>query len=131
MDLSTIYARLIADGCRQARYGDFVIVTMPSTSFAVTAQELQGANSWARARASMGNVTRDRTAYTDRFETILARTGSGLASKGSRPTLARIVTGMKQNGVDMNEWMVPHNVFESVEVKKQKPAADAPAEPIA
>ena len=96
---------------------------MISSAFAVTAQDLQVANSWARSRASLGNINRDRSAYTDRFDTMLARTGSGLASKGSRPTLARIVNGMKANGVDLNEWQVPHNVFESVEMKKSAPVA--------
>lgn len=123
MGRSTIFAGMTAMGCRRARYGDFVIVTLSSSAFAVTAQEISTVESWARGRASLGSEHRDRTAFTDRFENLLARSGSGLASRGSRPVLARIVQGMEQNGIVMSEWSIPHNVNESVEIKK--PAATA------
>ena len=78
---------------------------------------------WARSRASLGNPHRDRSAFVDRFDTVLARSGSGIATKGSRPVLAMIVKGMEKNGLQMGDWSVPHNINESVEVKK-KPKPD-------
>lgn len=103
-----------------------MVVTLQSAGFAVTAQELQTAEAWARSRASLGNAQRDRSSFIDRFETILARCGSGFASKGSRAVLAHIVKGMQQNGIEIKEWSVPHNTFESVEVQKPKSAAPIP-----
>lgn len=109
-------------GGRTSRYGDFIVVTMSASAFVTTAQEFQQVQTWARARASLGNPQRDRTAFTERFQTLLARSGSGIATKGNRQILARIVKGMEQNGMQIGEWSVPHNINESVEVKK-KPAA--------
>lgn len=114
-------------GGRTARYGDFVIVTMSASAFAATAQEFQQVQTWARARASLGNPHRDRSAFTDRFETVLARSGSGIATKGNRQILARIVKGMEQNGLQVGEWSVPHNINESVEVRKKPKAAEPEA----
>lgn len=118
----TLLAGATDGGCRRARYGDFVIVTLQSAAFAVTAQDLQIAENWARSRTSLGNAHRDRTAFIDRFETILGRVGAGIASKGSIPVLARIVKGMTANGVQLSEWSIPHNINESVEVKKPSAA---------
>lgn len=110
-------------GYRTARYGDFVIVTLQSAAFATTAQDHVQAENWARGRPSMGSIQRDRSAYFDRHEILLARSGSGIATKGHRQVLKRIVTGMEQNGMQMNEWSVPHNINESVEIVKKPPAA--------
>ena len=121
-------------GYRAARYGDFVVVTLQSAAFATTAQDHLQAENWARGRASLGNVQRDRTAYFDRHEILLARGGSGIATKGHRQVLQRLVKGMEQNGMQMNEWSVPHNINESVEIQKKKPvaaAASLPAAPVA
>ena len=123
---STLFAGATAGGCRTARYGDFVVITLQSAAFAVTAQDLQQAEAWARSRSSLGSPHRDRSAFMDRFETLLARGGSGVATKGGRAVLARIVKGMEANGIQINEWAVPHNINESVEVQKQKPAAIVP-----
>lgn len=111
-------------GGRTSRYGDFVVVTMTASAFVATAIEYQQVQTWARARASLGNAQRDRTAFTDRFETLLARSGSGIATKGSRQVLARLVKGMELSGLQIGDWSVPQNVNESVEIKKKpKPAA--------
>jgi hypothetical protein len=113
----------LSSGGRTSRYGDFIIVTMPSAAFATTAQEYTTVQTWARSRASLGNPHRDRSAFVDRFDTVLARSGSGIATKGSRPVLAMIVKGMEKNGLQIGDWSVPHNINESVEVKK-KPKPD-------
>lgn len=109
-------------GGRTSRYGDFIVVTLSALAFATTAQEYQQVQTWARARVSLGNPHRDRTAFVDRFGIVLARNGCGVATKGSRPELARIVKGMQQNGLQIGDWAVPHNLNEGVEVKKREPS---------
>ncbi len=66
---------------------------------------------------------RTQVAAAPDFDTVLARSGSGIATKGSRSVLAMIVKGMEKNGLQMGDWSVPHNINESVEVKK-KPKPD-------
>ncbi|HVT36270.1 MAG TPA: hypothetical protein VHE37_11825 [Nevskiaceae bacterium] len=124
----TIHAGMTAAGFRRARYGDFVVITLSNGAFAVTAQDMMMVETWARGRTSFGNAQRDQTAFTDRFDNVLARSGSGIATKGSRPVLARIVAGMMANGIDIKEWSVPHNINESVEVVRRKPPVN-PLEP--
>ena len=131
----TLLASATGSGCRTARYGDFVIVTLPAAAFATTARELQIAENWARSRSSTGNPQRDRTQFFDRFENLLARNGSGIATKGNNQTLQKLVKQLEANGQQMNEWSVPTTLNDSVEVVKRKPAPDttqpraAPAEP--
>lgn len=129
MKVLTLLQSASSPTIRTARYGDFVIVTLQSAAFATTAQDYQQAETWARGRTSLGNSQRDRSAWMDRHETLLARSGGGIATKGARSILARIVKGMEQNGIQINEWSIPHNINESVEVQKPKPkpAAAVPA----
>lgn len=124
----SLFASATGPGFRASRYGDFVILKMQSAGFAVSARDLQAAEAWARARSSMGSMHRDRTAFIDRFETVLARSGSGFATKGASAVLRRLVQGMEQAGIDIKEYTLPPNLNESVEiVKKKPPAAAAPA----
>jgi len=81
------------------------------------------AQNWARGKMSSGNAQNDRSLFTDRFETLLARSGSGIATKGSRATLRGIVAGLTQLGVQMSGYSVPININESVEIERKKPAA--------
>lgn len=130
----SLFASAIGTGYRASRYGDFVILTMQAAGFAVPARDLQAAEAWARSRSSLGSTHRDRTAFVDRFETILVRSGSGYATKGSMAVLKRLVHNMEQAGIDIKDYSVPHNVNESVEVKKPKappPAGSAAADAVA
>lgn len=111
----------LSGGGRTSRYGDWVVVTLPAMAFATSAQEFQQVQAWARARASLGNVHRDRSFFVARFETVLARNGGGLATRGSRPVLQRLIAGLKQGGLQMDEWSIPHNINESVEIKRKAP----------
>ncbi|HEY0917335.1 MAG TPA: hypothetical protein VGE22_20815 [Solimonas sp.] len=109
----------LSGGGRTSRYGDWVVVTLPAMAFATSAQEFQQVQTWARARSSMGNVHRDRSLFVERFETVLARSGGGIATRGSRPVLQRLIAGLKQGGLQMDEWSIPHNINESVEIKRK------------
>ena len=124
----TVLKSVFASGGRAARRGDYTIVYMHGSAFITTAPEFMQQQTWARSRMSTGNPTRDRTMFVDRFETVLARVGCGLASKGNRGVLSRIVKAMKANAMFLEEWAIPHDLNQSVEMKKKVPvaAADVP-----
>lgn len=76
-------------------------------------------------------LPRDRTSFVDRFETVIARIGSGVRTKGSRGVLQRIVKSMKANALLLEEWSIPHDINESLEIKpKAKPVAATVADAI-
>jgi hypothetical protein len=117
---ATVLTSVLAHGGRTSRYGEFSIVHMHGCSFITTPMELTQMTNWARGRVSCGNPSRDRTAFTDRFETILARSGSGISTRGNRSVLSRIVKAMKASAVFLEEWMIPRDLNESMEMKKKK-----------
>ncbi|TJY62020.1 hypothetical protein E4T66_07210 [Sinimarinibacterium sp. CAU 1509] len=120
----TLLLSVFSGGGGTARYGDFVVVRLSAGAFAASSQEFNMTQNWARARVSSGNAQRDRSTFTDHFETLLARSGCGIATKGSRPLLKRIVEGLKQMNIDLSEWSIPANINESVEVQRRTPATD-------
>lgn len=117
---ATVLTSVLAHGGRTTRYGDFTIVHMHGCSFITTPMEYMQMQNWARGRTSCGNPARDRTTFLDRFETVLGRAGGGVATRGNRAVLARIVKGMKANAVFIEEWMVPHDLNQSMEMKRPK-----------
>lgn len=116
----TLLRSVFSSGSGTTRYGDFVVIRLPSASFAASAQEFHIVENWARARISSGNAQRDRSQFTDRFDTLLARSGCGIATKGSRPLLKRLVDGLQQMNLDLSAWSIPHNINESVEIERRK-----------
>ena len=124
---TTVFMSVFATGGRIARYGEFSIVYMHTGAFITTPIELLQHQNWARGRTSSGNAVRDRTAFTDRFETLLARVGSGLSTKGSRGLLQRIVKAMAAAAVPLESWNIPLNLNETMEMKKKPVPAVAPA----
>ncbi|MGH8481980.1 MAG: hypothetical protein ACRES8_05925 [Nevskiaceae bacterium] len=126
MSAATILTSVFAQGGRTSRYGEFTVVFMHGCSFITTPMEFMQMQNWARGRGSCGNAPRDRSAFTDRFETMLARIGSGLNTRGNRPLLSRMVKAMKANGLLLEEWNIPHDVHDSVEMSKPKRAPGPP-----
>jgi len=116
---ATVFTSLFAGGGGTSRYGDFVIVRMPNASFIATPMEMMQLTNWARARMSSGTPQRDRTSFVDRFEVIIGRIGSAISTRGSRPVLARLVKSMKANGLVIGEWSLPHDINDSMEIKKK------------
>ncbi|MCC2655699.1 MAG: hypothetical protein K0Q76_807 [Panacagrimonas sp.] len=114
-------------GGTTSRHGDTVVVKFPASTFATNSVDYKRVESWARARLSIGNANRDRAAFVDRFENLLARSGGGIATRGNRPALRLLITGLKQAGMEMDQWSVPHNINESVEATKRPPAPGATA----
>lgn len=117
---ATVLTSVLAHGGRTTRYGDFTIVHMHGCSFITTPMEYMQMQNWARARVSCGNPSRDRTTFLERFETVLGRAGGGVATRGNRSVLSRIVKAMKLNAVFVEEWMVPHDLNQSMEMKRPK-----------
>ena len=104
---ATLLASVFAGGGRASRYGDFTIVTLHGCCFATTPGEFQQQQSWALTRGSSGDAARDCAAFVDRFDTVIGREGSGIASKGSRMALQRIIKAMRASAVFMKGWNVP------------------------
>jgi len=121
---ATVFTSVMQHGGRTSRYGDFTVVHMHGCSFITTPMEFMQMQNWARGRMSCGTPARDRSSFTDRFETLLARVGSGLTSRGNRMALGRIVKSMKANAVFLEEWSIPRDLDAGVEIRKRKPAAD-------
>ena len=115
---ATVLTSVFAAGGRTARYGEYTVVYMQGSTFITTPMEFVQMQNWARSRTSSGNPARDRAMFVDRFETVLARLGSGLASKGSRALLSRLVKAMKANAMFLEEWAIPRNLDEGVEIRK-------------
>jgi hypothetical protein len=124
---ASVLNSVFGTGGRIARYGEFSIVYMHTGAFITTPMELMAQQNWARARVSCGNAVKDRNAFVDRFETVLARAGSGLSTKGSRGLLQRIVKAMTAAAVPLESWSIPLNLNESMEMKKK---AVVPAMPV-
>lgn len=120
-DPQTLLLSAFSGGSTSSRHGDFVMVKFPATTFAASAMDFHLVRTWARGRLSLGNPQRDRVAFIERFETLLARGGSGIATKGNRPALRQLVSGLTQVGIAIGEWSVPHNIDESMEVKRRAP----------
>jgi hypothetical protein len=118
---ATVLSSVLAHGGRTNRYGEFTVVHMHGCSFITTQMEFTQNQNWARARTSCGNPVRDRTAFTDRFETILGRSGSGVSTRGNRSVLSRIVKAMKASSILLEEWMIPRDLDAGMEMKKRKP----------
>lgn len=125
MSSPSILTGATAAGCRRTRHGESVLVVMQSTAFAVLALELTKVESWARATASIGGGQRDLIAFVARFDHVLARSGGGVATRGSDAVLARIARDLVAHDVDISGWAMPRSVRESLQVNPAVPSPGA------
>ena len=116
---ATIYSAAFGNGGGTSRYSDFVVVRMPNCKFITTPMELQQVSSWARGKMSSGTPQRDRTTFLERFETIIGSSGSAVSTKGNRGVLARMVKSMTASSLMLTEWSIPHDINDSVEIKRK------------
>lgn len=128
---ATVFTSVFAHGGRTSRYGDFTIIHMHNCSFVTTPMECLQMSNWARGRPSSGNAQRDRMSFVEKFETVLARVGSGVATRGSRSILARMVKSMKASSLMLADWQVPRDLNEGVEMKRRPVPAAARVVPAA
>lgn len=117
---ATIYSTAF-NGGGSSRYADFVVVRLTNCTFITTPMELQQVSNWARGKMSTGTLSRDRTSFLERFETIIGRTSSSITTRGNRGLLQRMVKGMKASSILMAEWSIPHDLDASMEMKKRVP----------
>lgn len=127
---ATIFTSVFAGGGGTSRYGDYTVVKLSNCSFITTPMEFQQMSNWARGRVSSGTPHRDRMAFIEKFETVLGKMGSAVATKGNRSVLARIVKSMKANSMMLQEWNIPRDLDAGVEMKRRLPPT-APATPAA
>jgi hypothetical protein len=111
------------NGGRISRNGDLVVVTLNALAFITTAQEFQMAAQWGRSKQSNGIVHRDVMALVERLETVIARNGSGVATRGNPKALQRMVLAMTQLAIPLDDWAVPLALAEEGMQVKKKPAA--------
>ena len=128
---ATVFTSVFAHGGRTSRYGDFTIIHMHNCSFVTTPMECMQMSNWARSRPSSGNPQRDRMSFVERFETVLARVGSGVATRGSRGILARMVKSMKASSLMLEDWQVPRDLNQDMQMKKRPAPAVAVIAPAA
>lgn len=128
----SVMDNVLSAGGRVTRAGDMAVVYMQGAAFATSAQEFQQAQQWARSKPGHDIPHRDRQAFIARFETIIGRNGSGIATKGGNKVLSRIVKAMEQMGLTVDDWMIPPNLdMDEIEVKKKdKPAEEAATEEV-
>lgn len=111
----TLFDGASSQGYRVKRVDDIVVVTMQGAAFATTAGDHMQAQQWARARISMGHAYRDRAAYCDHHQILLARKRSGLVTRGSSVVLLHLVTTMQGCGMSLEEWAIPERLNLSVD----------------
>ena len=118
------------NGGRTSRNGDLVVVTLPAQAFVTTAQEFMQAQQWARSKQSNGIPHRDRTAFIERFETVIGRNGSGIATRGNPKALQRMVHSMEQLGIPLDDWMVPRALDEEGMQPRKKKVEEPAVDPV-
>lgn len=126
--MSVTILQVVENGGRFSRYGDFLMVVLPGCAFMTPATDFQQVRQWANSKQSSGTPNRDRMNFVERFETLLARNGSGIATKGHSAVLLRLVKGMKSSGIVLDDWSIPARIYESVEIVKRV-IASAPEPP--
>lgn len=117
------------------RYGDMVVLAMPSMGIVTTQQDMQQAQSWARCKPSSGIVNKDRIRLLERFETVIARQNSGCSTRGPSKTISGLVKIMASTGMVLDAWSIPKLVMDELYPARPLPetpkkcVADEPALP--
>lgn len=128
MGSTTIFS-VVENGGRFSRYGDFVMVVLPACAFVATALDFQQVRQWAASKQSSGTPHRDRMSFIERFEHLVARTGSGISTKGNSAVLVGLAKSMTANGMQLADWDIPQRIYDDTKVLKYRPSAPA-TEPV-
>lgn len=115
------------NAARANRFGDVVMIIMDTMVYTTPSMEWQMASQWGRAKVSLGNKNKDRNALLGKLEHVIARSGSGIATKGTNKKLQEMVGVMEQSGFDIKDWVLPPTLWESIEIKKKKKDDEAEA----
>lgn len=123
--MDTVYSSVFDHGSRITRYGEFSVITFPGGAVVASGLECHQLQMWARTEKSRGAQTLDVMAFIGRFQTLLARKGSGVATRGSQLVLRGIVQAMQTCGLPMADWSVPPDFVLSPGNATPKPSAAA------
>jgi len=121
---------------RIAKQGNVVMIVIDGGGAMVVAMdEYIGAQKWAQAKVSSGNIVTDRGRFLEQFQVIVSRPGSFVGTRGNARQLYKMAKAMRAAGHDLGEWMLPpelkvNKLVDPDELKvKPKAAADPDADP--
>lgn len=108
-----------------SRYGELVQLVMPGEgALIVPTAEFTFAQKWAQRRNSTGSPIRDRALVLEKLDTVIARSGSLVSTRGSRKPLETLVRAMRGAGFAPEEWNLPADLK-----TVPKPDSGIPAKP--
>lgn len=100
---------------RVIRQGEIVHWVMDgSGAVVVPAQDFLIAQKWGQSRTGSTNVVTDRGRFLEKFETLIARPGSFVSTRGNTRSLASLAKVMIASGYDMSEWGLPFDVKQAL-----------------
>lgn len=104
------------------RMGELTLVSfgLRGGAILVGSADLLSARKWAQQKPSTGNEPRDLDLLLGRLECYVARHGSGIAAKGSRPRLLNLGKALRGLGLDPEDWSFPREVADEL---RKRPAA--------
>jgi len=123
---------------RVVKQGDIAMIVLDGAgALIVPMDEYLTAQKWAQSKMSSGNMVTDRGRFMDQFNSMVARPGSFLGTKGNGRQLYKLVKAMRAAGHGMDDWMVPMDLKAAKledpdEIKKKdkgEPGAEAAGEP--
>lgn len=95
-------------------------------------QDFYQVEKWANSRYGSGNRLADRNRFLEQIQTLVARPGSFVSTKGSTKPLEDLCKLMKAAGYDLAEWQLPPELKDmdrppvAKPVKKAEAVADEP-----
>ncbi|MEC9358135.1 MAG: hypothetical protein VX836_09730 [Pseudomonadota bacterium] len=108
-----------------SRYGELVQLVMPGEgALIVPTTEFTFVQKWAQRRNSTGSPIRDRALVLEKLDTVIARSGSLVSTRGSRKPLETLVRAMRGAGFAPEEWNLPTDLK-----TVPKPDSGIPAKP--
>lgn len=115
-----------------SRFAELVHLVMPGEgALIVPSDDYNVAHKWAQRRHSTGSAMRDRALLLEKLDTVIARSGSLVSTRGSRRPLEKLVQAMRSAGFSPEEWSLPPDLKSppkpAVDERKDKtqPAPDA------
>ncbi len=100
---------------RVIRQGEIVQWVMDgSGAIVIPAQDFLIAQKWGQSRTGSTNIVTDRGRLLEKFETLIARPGSFVSTRGNTRSLASLAKVMIASGYDISEWGLPFDVKQAL-----------------
>jgi hypothetical protein len=115
---------------RVIRQGEIVQWVMDgSGAIVVPAQDFLIAQKWGQSRTGSTNIVTDRGRFLEKFETLIARPGSFVSTRGNTRSLASLAKLMIASGYDISEWGLPFDVKQALKPADPNQAKSKTANP--